>query len=102
VKAREAYETSCKLYASCKLDEENNNLNQALESASKKEERYASCSSSSSSSASSVSNESTAANQPPLTQQDISNMKQMKRRTGMKSNMYASCSMLYWMDRNSV
>lgn len=37
-----------------------------------------------------------------LTEQDEIHIKQMKHRTGMKSNMYASCSMTYWMDKNSV
>jgi len=37
-----------------------------------------------------------------LLPQDEIHVKQMKHRTGIKSNMYASCSMNYWIDRNSV
>lgn len=37
-----------------------------------------------------------------LLPQDEIHVKQMKHRTGIKSNMYASCSMNYWVDKNSV
>lgn len=37
-----------------------------------------------------------------ITQQDEIHIKRMKHRTGVNSSMYASCSIRYWTDKNSV